>query len=184
MIRCIIVSWQMERVETFLCRGNRGKVKRNINVSPFSVFNIQSQIFQYSWWNINMSPFSVFLTLFSSFIGANGISLSSDGITVFVNDPIDKRITVMTRDKVFLKITHWNTHHPPSCIYWKAHQAKITTPIPGSPGSFPRAASSTCRLQSITSSTMTKVGRSLSVSISIESRLLKWSVFRFCIFVY
>jgi len=34
-----------------------------------------------------------------SFIGANGISLSSDGITVFVNDPMDKRITVMARDK-------------------------------------------------------------------------------------
>jgi len=34
-----------------------------------------------------------------SFIGANGISLSGDGSTVFVNDPIDKRITVMARNK-------------------------------------------------------------------------------------
>jgi len=34
-----------------------------------------------------------------SFIGANGISLSGDGSTVYVNDPIDKRITVMARNK-------------------------------------------------------------------------------------
>ena len=37
-----------------------------------------------------------------SFIGANGITLSADGNTVFVNDPADKRITVMARDKVFV----------------------------------------------------------------------------------
>jgi len=35
-----------------------------------------------------------------SFIGANGITLSGDGNTVFVNDPVDKRITVMARDRV------------------------------------------------------------------------------------
>merc|ERR1719192_2727593 len=34
-----------------------------------------------------------------SFIGANGITISADGSTVFVNDPPSKSVTVMTRDK-------------------------------------------------------------------------------------
>jgi len=34
-----------------------------------------------------------------SFIGANGITLSGDGSTVYVNDPADKLITVMARNK-------------------------------------------------------------------------------------
>ena len=37
-----------------------------------------------------------------SFIGANGITLSGDGSTVYVNDPADKLITVMARNKVFV----------------------------------------------------------------------------------
>jgi len=40
-----------------------------------------------------------------SFIGANGITLSGDGNTVFVNDPVDKRITEMARDKVSGRLT-------------------------------------------------------------------------------
>jgi len=34
-----------------------------------------------------------------SFVGANGITISADGSTVFVNDPPSKSVTVMTRDK-------------------------------------------------------------------------------------
>ena len=83
----------METIELtgLLCVSNRGKVKRisALKCSKYFCFLLKDFLSLISFQNFR-------------FIGANGITVSADGNTVYVNDPADKRITVMARDQVIV----------------------------------------------------------------------------------
>ena len=96
----------METIELtgLLCVSNRGKVKRisALKCSKYFCFLLKDFLSLISFQNFR-------------FIGANGITVSADGNTVYVNDPADKRITVMARDRVIVflyslkysKVSNW-----------------------------------------------------------------------------
>ena len=88
---------------TIVCQQQR-KGKKDISSKMFKYFCFLLKDF------LSLISFQNF-----RFIGANGITVSADGNTVYVNDPADKRITVMARDRVIVflyslkysKVSNW-----------------------------------------------------------------------------
>ena len=99
---------QVDGLKGLLCVSNRGKVgtisalKLSKYFKVFERYFCLLKYFKMSQLFERFQFFENFCQNCFSFIGANGITLSGDGSTVYVNDPADKLITVMARNKVFV----------------------------------------------------------------------------------